>query len=1071
MDNPLGFIDCTELPVVALDASLRITQMNAAFADLFSPQDHCTIEPAGCAARLVGMENLRGQLQQALGTGDGFVTEVRFDHARYFQLHASPWRGNSGNVCGIIVWLADVSAYRAQERALRESEQRYRLMADSVTEYAIFMLDPDGRVASWNPGAQRLKGYSEEEILQQSFATFYTLEDRDADIPGKLLERARSKGRVKAEGWRLRKNGSAFYADVLITALCNTRGELAGFVKITRDATQRKCAEDALRNNEARVRRMLDAMPEAVLVVDAHGTISHANETSVSLFGFRTEELVGQPVEVLLPEKSRDRHAGFRQEYARAPKVRPLGDKKDLYALKRDGTQFPVDVALAPLLDSDANETLVSVVDISERKAAEEALKNRENYLHTLLNTASDGIHVLDRTGKLRNFSQSFSKMLGYSAEEMESMNLVDFETRLTPSEIAGTLERRIKVGETFETRYRRKDGCVLDVEINATSIELDGNTYVYAAARDVTDRKITEIEQREAASVFANTLDGVVIADGDGTILRANPACEQILGYSSREVVGQDLRILASDRESEGVHKRIWRQLHDQCRWQGEIWGQHRDGRAIPARVSISTLRNSRGNVERIIATFHDITEQKLAQDRIQRLAHYDALTGLPNRVLLADRLKQSIATADRYGKLLAVCYLDLDGFKPVNDRYGHDVGDALLVQVADRLNSIVRDVDTVARIGGDEFVVLLNNVASEEECQLALRRMQRIVAETYHVRGNAIESISVSVGITLYPTDDSDPDTLLRHADQAMYEVKQSARKSFSLFDAERNSKIIARRKLVEDTHRAIEKNELEMHFQPKVNMRTGAVVGAEALIRWNHPQRGLLKPAEFLPSLESDELAFALDNWVIRGVMRQQSRWQADGLHLTVSVNVVPHNLQSPDFVGRLRGLKSEYDDLPPTTIEIEVLESSALSDLDTVAKNINECRALGFAVALDDFGTGHASLLYLRRLPFDILKIDRSFVGDMLDDDEDLAIVQGIIGLSKAFGRNVVAEGVESEAHGSVLMQMGCVLAQGFGIAKPMNAASLPGWIHQYRQPPAWRHCSELTVSKAHLTNVS
>jgi diguanylate cyclase (GGDEF)-like protein/PAS domain S-box-containing protein len=459
--------------------------------------------------------------------------------------------------------------------------------------------------------------------------------------------------------------------------------------------------------------------------------------------------------------------------------------------------------------------------------------------------------------------------------------------------------------------------------------------------------------------------------------------------------------------------------------------------------------LRHARiGSHDRLIAVVRDIEERKYHQSALEHLAHHDPLTQLPNRILLADRLEQALAQAQRGEKLLVVAYLDLDGFKPVNDNLGHDVGDSLLIEVAGRLRACVRAGDTVARLGGDEFVLLLGGLASIDECTVALDRILATIASPYP--DHAGIEISASIGVTAYPLDDGDADTLIRHADQAMYAAKQAGRNRYHLFDPHQDQRARAFHEAVAEMTEVLARREFTLHYQPKVNLRRGTVLGAEALIRWQHPERGLLPPAQFLPLIEDSEFAATLSKWVLETAVAQAAAWHRAGLALTVGINVAARHLQSKHFIDDVRAALAAHPELPHGRIELEVLETTALEDIAAVAKVIEAGHALGVHFALDDFGTGYSSLTYFKRLRVDTLKIDRSFVIDMLDDREDAAIVEGIVGLTRVFRRNVVAEGVETTAHGAALLAMGCDVVQGYGIARPMPADALPAWVADYQR---------------------
>ena len=464
-------------------------------------------------------------------------------------------------------------------------------------------------------------------------------------------------------------------------------------------------------------------------------------------------------------------------------------------------------------------------------------------------------------------------------------------------------------------------------------------------------------------------------------------------------------------------------------------------------------------GRRKGLIVVGRDITERKQAEQRLQHLAHHDPLTRLPNRVLLSDRLQMATAQSHRLGRLLAVCYLDLDGFKPINDQHGKAVGDQLLIEVARRLNGAVRAGDSVARLGGDEFVFLLGDLASEAECRVTLDRVLEALARPCRVEAGLFH-LTASIGVTLYPLDATDSDSLLRHADRAMYEAKEAGRNRYHFYDPERDQRMRHARAAQSAIQAGLERGEMDLHYQPKVDMRRGTVIGVEALIRWRHPERGLLSPADFLPQIADTDLVIELDHWVIGQALTQAMAWRRSGLPLCASVNVTARTLSRADFRPRLAAGLAAHPDLPRQCLEIEILESVAVDDIERVSEVVDQCRALGVGFALDDFGTGYSSLLYLRHLPAGTLKIDQSFIRDMQDDPGDLAIVEGIIGLAEAFQRQVIAEGVETEAHGTLLLQLGCEHAQGYGIARPMPAEQIPDWCLNYRQPAAWRPYAEL-----------
>jgi len=555
------------------------------------------------------------------------------------------------------------------------------------------------------------------------------------------------------------------------------------------------------------------------------------------------------------------------------------------------------------------------------------------------------------------------------------------------------------------------------------------------------------------AASVFDHAREGIMITDHNGTIIEINDTFSHITGYSRKQVLNQNQNILESGQHEPEYFQEISNAINTHGHWSGEIWNRRQNGEVYAEMQTVSVVRDSDGNVQNYVTLFTDITPLKEHQKQLEHIAHYDALTNLPNRVLLADRLQQAMVQSQRRNQSLAVVYLDLDGFKSVNDQYGHDVGDALLIALAGRMKTALRDGDTLARIGGDEFVAVLVDLERAQDWEPVLSRLLLSAAKPVSL-GNALLQVSASIGVTLYPQDGVDAEQLMRHADQAMYIAKQSGKNRYHLFDVDQDAAVQTQRESVERIQLALDQEEFVLYYQPKVNMKTGVVIGAEALIRWLHPERGLLSPIAFLPNIENAPVSLKMGEWVIETALQQLTQWHADGLKISVSVNITAYQLQQSDFLARLTSQLHAHLDIQPSYLELEILETSALEDITRVSSIMHACRELGVRFALDDFGTGYSSLTYLKRLPADVLKIDQSFVSDMFDNPNDLAIVEGVVGLAAAFHREVVAEGVETVMHGQLLLSLGCELAQGYGIAWPMPATDFPAWANSWKPDDTW-----------------
>ena len=548
------------------------------------------------------------------------------------------------------------------------------------------------------------------------------------------------------------------------------------------------------------------------------------------------------------------------------------------------------------------------------------------------------------------------------------------------------------------------------------------------------------------SAKVFSSSREAIMISDAKNRIIEVNQAFERITGYSRDEALGQNPGLLSSGRQTPAFYQALWHSLQEEGHWQGEMLNRRKNGDLLPGMLSISVVRNPAGEVTHHVAVFSDLTRIKQHADELFQAGHFDRLTGMPNRQHMIQLMHEAIGRR-RPEEFLAVVVLDLDRFHDLNARLGRDESDRVLVTLAGRLAEAGEPGDLLARLGGDEFALLLHRF------QGSTSRLERILeglAEPLSTRGGETLRVTGSLGVTLYPADDEDPETLLRHADQAMYRAKVMGGNGYAFFDPDREQEIKALELRRKEIAAALVAQEFVLYYQPQIDPRTQRTVGVEALIRWQHPEKGLLAPDAFLPAIVGSDLEMAFDAWVLREALRQQQAWLSEGLTLSVCINLTPQSLTQDAFVDALRGALAAYPEVPPALICLEVLESAALEDFQAATRVMRDCRALGVKVALDDFGTGYSSLAYLRNLPVDVIKVDRSFVMSMLEREHDLAIVESVIYLAQRFGKQVVAEGVESEAHIQRLKEMGCGLLQGFGIARPMPAEALAGWCRAFAE---------------------
>jgi len=693
---------------------------------------------------------------------------------------------------------------------------------------------------------------------------------------------------------------------------------------------------------------------------------------------------------------------------------------------------------------------------------------------HAIFNSVHFFCIVTDISGIIQLFNIGAERILGYTATAVINKTVVtdilDQQHIIARAEAlsielgtpipAGfevlTYKASCGIEDICELNFIRQDGHHFPASISVSALYDEHNTinaYLLFATNNSALEQAAKTRLQLTASVFSQAAEGIAITDTQGAIIDVNDTFINITRYSREESIGQNLSIFSADKQSDKFYIDMWEVFLEKGLWIGETWNRRKNGELYPEMKTISAVRDVYGVTTHYIVLCSDISVVKKHQGQLEYMANFDSLTGLPNRSLLADRLNQAMVQCQRRHQSLAVVFLDIDNFKAVNDKYGHNVGDELLIAVSQRMKDALREGDTLARLGGDEFIAILADLVNAEDSYPVLERLLLASSKPVLV-GDIVLQVSASIGVTLYPQDAADADQLMRHADQAMYLAKEAGKNCYHLFDTEHDDILKVQRETIGDIRSGFDRREFILHYQPKVNMHSGEVIGVEALIRWQHPVKGLIAPIHFLPIIEDHAISLNIGDWVIDTALTQLSHWQSIGISLPISVNISAHQLQQPDFVSGLEARLIAHPDVTPHHLELEVLETSALTDVNHVSATMLACRELGIHFALDDFGTGYSSLTYLRRLPASLIKIDQSFVRDMLDDPEDLAIVEGVISLAKAFHREVIAEGVETVEHGTALLQLGCVLAQGYGIARPMPASDIPRWLEAWQPYESW-----------------
>lgn len=803
--------------------------------------------------------------------------------------------------------------------------------------------------------------------------------------------------------------------------------------------------------------RLLDAVIEGtddvIFTKDNNGRYQLVNQAACRAFGRDARQILGRtdtelldPVQALVWQQN---DAKVRQQQ------QVMHFQEQIQGA--DGNMLLYSVTKGPLFDH--HQQLSGIFGIARDVTA---MVGQKRLLQRVLEGSEQGFWEWNLQQQRMQVSERFETMLGYLPGEMD-VRPDNWPQLVHPEDFSAvhlSIEQHLQ-GLTplheVEFRARCKDGSWRWVLTRGKVVThtADGAPLQLAGTHtDIEQRRQNEEALRLAEMMFAGSYDGMMLVDADNRIIRVNPAFCRITGYSATEVQGLSPRILSSGLHEKNYYQQMWLQLQQHGFWRGEIINKRKDGTVYTEMLSISAVRDADGKVRQYIGIFADISQLKAHAAELDKVANFDALTGLPNRRLLLTRFNQTLIRALQMEQRCAVCLIDIDGFKQINEQYGNAFGDRVLLALSHQLQAALRHDDTLARLGGDEFVVLLSDMPALPEGNHIVKRLLQAVNRPLLLDKTEI-ALTCSIGVSLYPDDNADPDTLLRHADKAMYQAKEAGRNRIQWFDPAHEREAQEHRMMLEQLEEALRLQQFVLFYQPKVNLRSGEVVGMEALIRWQHPHRGLLAPAAFLPFIEGSELEKRFGHFVLQTGIAQAAQWLMQGIRLDVGINISASHLLTADFAQQLTLLLQQWPALAPTQIELEILESTAIQDITAARQALLRCQALGIRFALDDFGTGYSSLTYLRQLPVHCLKIDQSFVRDMLEDPDDHNIVSGVVQLAQVFDRQVIAEGVESMAHASALLALGCELVQGYGIAKPMPAAQVADWIQHWQLRQEWQ----------------
>jgi len=978
-----------------------------------------------------------GIIRQACAVRGRFLAEFRSpdsdDGTAWRMVRGQAFPQDTGIGVLAIVW--DITEFKSAELALYENEERFEAIVDSLND-AVFLQDgQSGEFLYTNNRASEMFGYSRGTFSRLTLDTLCADDEPNQCQALSQLARAFEHNEPQCFECRAKDaSGRRFWVEASVRAA--HIGNVRCLVVVVRDIDDRKMAVQSLLESEKRYRTLLDLSPDAIFV-HRDGIMTMLNRSALRLLGAEGEQRpLGLPwTEWIHPDSHEVVAQRLRSVWdSERPIALPVMEQR---YLRMDGSPVEVEVMSSSIMLAEGRVVLSVVRDITQRKQDEARLKSLLAQQEAILDNALVGI-VLIRQREIILCNRRFEELFGYGEGEM----LGHSTQILHPSkeDFQATGERAYSAlanGETYveELWLKRKDGNLFWGGLSGRAMDSDrpqeGSVWIY---NDLTAQKQGHERLRLVTSVFESAAEGIIITDPDQVILAINPAFSEITGYSAEEVLGRKPNLIQSGRHDAAFFQQMWRALEQDGKWRGEIWNRRKNGEIYPELLSVSTVKDQAGCITHYVGVFTDIAAIKDFERQLIFLAHHDPLTELPNRVLFNDRLTQGILHAARDNTRLAVLFIDLDHFKDVNDTLGHQLGDQLLQMVAEELRKTIRACDTLARLGGDEFILLIEDIGRNQDATMVAGKLLAIFEKPFLLAKHDIH-ISASIGISYYPADGQDCGELVKNADAAMYQAKAKGRNNYHRYAKEMTAHALDRLRLEAMLRRSVKNDELLVHFQPQVDMANGALIGTEALVRWNHPELGLIPPEQFIPLAEETGFIVTLGEWVLRESCAKLQAWRAAGYRIgEISVNFSIRQFECGNMIGLIEAVLAE-NGLSPECLEVEITESFIIK-ADDAFRFLEDLRTLGVHLAVDDFGTGYSSLMYLKRLPIQRLKIDQSFVADIGRDANNEAIIRAIIMLAKNLGLSVIAEGVETETQVDFLLREGCTHGQGYYFGRPL-----------------------------------
>ncbi len=951
------------------------------------------------------------------------------------------------------VWLyEDVTEKRRAASALDALLREQTLIFERAPIGIVFLRDRV--IRRCNPSFERMFGYQPGQLIGCSTRVIFQNEATWLAAGEQVHRMIEEVGKFVGEIDYCKADGTSIWCQVTGSLLDPANRE-EGHVYLFEDVTARRAAEEAL----------VESLWEQQLIFDnamigisyqRERTILRCNRRLEEIFGYPPAGLTGQSTRILFPSTAAWEDAAS-QISARGGADEGTFDG-ELMHCRNDGTPIWVHLIGRTIGEKEGGDTWIwTYEDVTAHRTAQQALRESHvelerrvaertleiaqqlHFMRQLIEAIPGPVFYNNREGRYLGCNQAFLRLLGRSREDVIGATVYDLAPRDLADRYQLADEQLLEAtgSQVFESRVYDAEGRLRDVVFHKATYGGPGESGggVVGVMLDITERKRMEVRLQQAATVFDSSAEGITITSPDATIIAVNRAFTEITGYREDEVIGRNPRFLQSGLHEQSFYREMWETLAVQGRWQGEVWNRRKDGQQFLESLTISAVRDNVGTVTHYVGVFSDITELRKAHDRLDHQAHHDPLTGLPNRLLLGDRLHKALQRAHRDESGLAVFFIDLDRFKNINDTLGHQVGDRVLCEVAWRLSRLMRESDTVGRLGGDEFLIIIEDISDPSAASHIADNIFGVLQDS-PVTVNQEFFVGASIGISVFPQDGSDAETLMKNADVAMYRAKERGRNTYEFFTQSLTQSSLARLRLETDLRRAADRGELRVYLQPQVSLTTGLVLGAEALVRWQHPVQGLLLPQEFIRLAEESGLIIQLSEWVQHVATAQWAAWVAAGL----APGVLSINVSGFEFArGRIQETTRkalEASRLPSKYLELELTESAIMGQADNSLQVLGQLRAMGLSLVIDDFGTGYSSLAHLKRLPLNKLKVDRSFVHGLPLAAEDCAITRAVIGLAHSLQLSVIAEGVEYDAQRDFLTREGCDEIQGYLTGRPM-----------------------------------